>query len=95
MFAEVDKLAQEPPPAVEVEKAIRQARAQFVYGTESVTNLGYMLGYLEVVHTADLYDTFLDRLAAVTPEDVQRVVRQYLTPTNRTVGWFIPTGNEE
>jgi zinc protease len=90
LFAEIDRLAQEPPPAAEVEKAIRQARAQFVYAGESVTNLGYVLGYLEIVDTAELYDHFLDRLAAVTPADVQRVVRQYLSPNNRTVGWFIP-----
>ena len=40
--------------------------------------------------SADLYTQFLDRLAQVTPEDVQRVVRAYLKPDNRTVGWFVP-----
>jgi zinc protease len=32
-----------------------------------------------------------DRLNAVTPEDVHRVAKAYLQPTNRTVGMFIPT----
>jgi zinc protease len=93
MFAEIDKLAQAPPPAAEVAKAIHQARAQFVYTSESASNMAYLLGYLEVIHSADLYGHFLDRLAAVTPEDVQRVVQQYLVLTNRTVGWFIPTND--
>ncbi len=91
LLAEIDKLATTPPPAEEVAKAIRQARAQFVYTGESVTNLGYILGYLEVVGSADLYATFLDRLAAVTPADVQRVVTQYLNADNRTVGWYLPS----
>jgi zinc protease len=49
-----------------------------------------MFGFLESIHTADMYDEALDRLAAVTPEDVQRVARKYFTADNRTVGWFIP-----
>ncbi len=87
---EIDRLATEPPAEAELQKAIRQARAQFVYSGESVTSLAFIFGYLETVATADLYPEFLDRLAAVTPDDVQRVVRKYLTEKNRTVGWFIP-----
>jgi zinc protease len=90
IYREIDRLAQEAPPAQELEKAIRQTRAQFVYSAESVTGLGYIFGWLEIVASADLYAQFLDRLAQVTPEDVQRVVRAYLKPDNRTVGWFVP-----
>lgn len=32
-----------------------------------------------------------DRIAQVTPADVRRVARKYLTPTNRTVGLYVPT----
>ncbi|MHB1421828.1 MAG: M16 family metallopeptidase [Gemmataceae bacterium] len=32
-----------------------------------------------------------DRVAKVTPEDVRRVARLYLTRTNRTVGLYVPT----
>jgi predicted Zn-dependent peptidase len=53
-----------------------------------------MLGFLESINTADAYDSALDKLAAVTPEDVQRVARTYLVAKNRTVGWFIPTEEE-
>ena len=40
----------------------------------------------------------MELLAGLPPEDVQRVARKYLTPDNRTVGWFIPLkedGDEE
>ncbi len=36
-----------------------------------------------------------DRVAKVTPADVSRVARQYLTPTNRTVGLYLPTKEAE
>ncbi len=54
-----------------------------------------MLGYLETIFTADMYDEFLDRLSQVTAEDVRRVARTYFAEHNRTVGWFIPTDDEE
>src|SRR4029078_10315747 len=76
------------------EKAIRQSRAQFVYTGESVTGLGFIFGYLEVVASADFDAAFLAGLAAVKPEDVQRVVRTYLNANNRTVGWFVPQEDE-
>ena len=40
-------------------------------------------------YAAGLY-TFLDRLSAVTKEDVQRVAQTHLRPSNRTIGWFVP-----
>ncbi|MBC7237700.1 MAG: insulinase family protein [Chloroflexi bacterium] len=33
----------------------------------------------------------LEELAGVTPDDVQRVAREYMTSENRVVGWFQPT----
>ncbi len=38
-----------------------------------------------------LFFIYRDRLRAVTPADVNRVAQQYLKPSNRTVGMFIPT----
>lgn len=90
LYREIAALATTPPPAPELQKAITQARAQFVYSAESVTGLAYLFGVLETIASADFYSGFLDHLAAVTPDDVQRVVRTYLKPDNRTVGWFVP-----
>jgi zinc protease len=74
----------------EFEKAKRQYRAQFVYASEGVQNYARWLGSMEMVHTYKAYELFLENLSAVGKEDVQRVAQQYLTETNRTVGWFIP-----
>lgn len=38
-----------------------------------------------------LYFLYRDRLEQVTVDDVNRVARAYLAPTNRTVGLYIPT----
>jgi zinc protease len=91
VLAELEKVAREPLAAAELAKVLKQAKAQFVYAGDGVVNLAYWLGLLEMVTSHRDYDLFLERLAAVTPDDVQGVAAQHLTSTNRTVGWFVPT----
>ena len=82
-----------PPKPRELAKAIKQTRAQFAYSTERVSSLAYLLGVLECLHSYRDLDIFTERLAAVTPQDVQRVAQTYLRKTNRTVGWFQPVNS--
>ncbi len=91
VFAEIDRLRDEPVPEEELARALKGIRAQFAYASEGVTNVAYWLGSLETIHTHTLYDEFMDRLAAVTAADLQRVARQYLGVENRTVGHFAPS----
>jgi zinc protease len=94
LLEQVRKLQEGEIAPEELEKAVRQSRAQFIYSGDSVSSQAYMFGFLESINTADMYDEALDRLAAVTPQDVQRVARKYFTADNRTVGWFIPLDEE-
>jgi zinc protease len=86
----IDRLRQEPVRAAELNKALKQAKALFAYDTESVTRQGCWLGFTEIFGTYKWFEHYLDRLAAVTAEEVQRVAQTYLVKTNRTVGHFIP-----
>lgn len=78
----------------ELSRAVKQARALFAYGSESITNQAFWLGYSEMFATYDWFISYLDQLALVTPEDVQRVAQTYFVPTNRTSGVYIPNGLE-
>jgi zinc protease len=88
---EIERAQNEPVTGEELAKALKQARALFAFSAESVTNQGYWLGATEIFDSYQWFNSYLDRLAAVTPADVQRVAQQYLARTNRTVGHFIPT----
>jgi zinc protease len=90
--AEIDRIAREPIAAQELHTAIKQAKAQFAYSSESVTNQGFWLGYSSVVADTGWFESFLDRLAAVTVDDVSRVAEAYLARRNRTVGHYLPQG---
>lgn len=75
----------------EVEKAIKQAQAQFAYSSESVTGQALWLGFSEIFADHTWAEGYLDNLSAVTVEDVRRVAEMYLDPSKRTVGWYVPT----
>jgi zinc protease len=91
--AEVHVLQENPPPADELARAVKQARALFAYGSESITNQAFWMGFAEMFASYDWFSGYLDRLAAVTPADVLRVAQTYLRPQNRVVGVYQPTGN--
>jgi len=96
VYVELDKCIRGEITQAELDKAKKQARALFAYSGETVTNQAFMLAYYE--HIAGSYDWFLtfeERLRAVTLEDVHEVAQKYLQPAQRTVGWFIPTGDQE
>jgi zinc protease len=94
LLSELTRIAQEPVSPEELEKAIRQSRAQFVYSSESVTNQGFWLGFAEIVASYEWFRDYLESLSKVTAEDVQRVARSYLSEDNRTVGCYLPAGTE-
>ena len=87
---EIDRLKHELAGEEEFVKARKQSRAQYIYSQESVTSQAFWLGQMEIVDHASRVNTLDDELAAVTPEDVQRVVRTWLVPEGRTVGWQLP-----
>ena len=92
LWAELERVAQEPISPEELTKAIKQARAQFAYSSESVSSQGFWLGFSEIVASTEWFYGYLDSLADVTIEDVQRVAKKYLAKSRRTVGWYVPQG---
>lgn len=90
---EIAKLQDTLPTQAEIERAVKQAKALFAYGSESITNQGFWLGYSEIFDAYEWFTGYLDRLAKVTPKDIQRVAQEYLRPQNRVVGYYLPTGS--
>ncbi len=89
---QVKRLQDERVSEQEIERAIKQARALFAYGTESITNQASWLGFAEMFASYEWFTSYVEHLAAITPEDVQRVAQIYLQPLNRITGVYLPTG---
>jgi zinc protease len=89
--AEIERVKTGPIEGWEMDKARNNARSGLV------NNLGSTLGRaITIGQDALFYDqpgrvnTLADRIAKVTPEDVQRVAKQYLVKTGRTVVITVP-----
>src|SRR5215218_8658378 len=92
--AEVERLQHELVPAKELQRALRQLEAQFVYSSEGMTNQAYWLGQWEIVDSWERASTLPDEIRGVTAEDIQRVAQEYLLPERRTVGWLEPLSSD-
>ena len=93
ILTEIERIQTEPVSEAELAKAIKQTRAQFAYSSETVTDQAFWLGFSEIVADVGWFEGFLDSVAAVTREDVQRIARTYLARTRRNIGWYIPNGS--
>lgn len=94
LLAQIELIQQDGVSEAEMTKVQKQVRAQIAYSGESVTSQALSLGMWEVLDNYARPETILDELSAVTAADVQRVARRYLREQYRTVGHFIPTGEE-
>jgi zinc protease len=90
---EIKQLQDTPPPEAEVKRAVKQARALFAYGSESISNQAFWMGYSEMFGDYDWFLTYLDRLESVTPDEVQRIAQEYLRKGNRVLGTYLPSGS--
>ncbi len=87
---QIERVLNENITQKELDKAHKQARALFAYSTERVTAQAFWLAFAENFHSYTWFDNYINRLEAVTIEDVRSVAQKYLRPQNRTVGYFIP-----
>ena len=92
VYEELDRLKSEPVSAKELEKVLNNLDANLVRALRSNGGLAGQLAYFQTVAKDWRYVLKArERIAAVTPEDIQRVARAYFVKTNRTVATLIRT----
>ena len=69
---------------------MRQIEADFVYQNDSVSAQAGQIGRFAAINQPHYLDTYLDHIRKVTPAEIQRAAKQYLTADNRTVAYFDP-----
>jgi zinc protease len=93
IYEEVARLQKEPIADWELQKAKNSARRNFINGLQSSLARANSIGQYAVYYgDPNLINTRLDKVSAVTKDDVQRVANKYLVQTNRTVVITIPKG---
>jgi zinc protease len=95
IYAEMDKLAATGPTVEELQKAKTQEIADYYRALRSIAGRAQEVGEAEVIFgDYHLLPSVEQKVNAVTAADVQRVMKEYLKPTNRTVATLIPTADD-
>ncbi len=90
LIAQLEAIRKTPPSKEELDRVRAQMESGFVFAQDSMFYRGMLLGTYEMAGGWRQIDDYLPSLAKVTPEDVQRVAREYLKPENRTTGVLVP-----
>jgi len=91
LYDEVDKVQKGPIQDWELEKARNAARRSLVSNLRSSLQRAILLSrYSVYFDDPAIINTRYERIASLTAADLQRVARQYLVPTNRTVAITTP-----
>jgi zinc protease len=105
IYEEIERLKRAEISSAEVEKVKRQFEASMVIGSEEPLQQAMLLGQYETIAfdqrvPADsrgyrYLDTLLDRINAVTIEEIASAAQKYFTEDNRTVGYLIDDQDQE
>ena len=95
LYEELQRLTQEQITDVELEKAKNIRLSEFYHQVRTINGRANTIGTYEVFFGdyTKLFDA-PKNYSAVTKQDVQRVVKAYLGPNNRTVATLIPQNEE-
>jgi zinc protease len=90
LWEEIERIQQQGVTPAEIERVKQQYVAADSYRRDGTAGVAAEINEWIAVGDWTLYVTFPQRVAQVTPADVQRVAKQYFKPDQATTGWFVP-----
>lgn len=91
VIEEIEALKASPPSAGELERIKTQVVADSVFELDSMQHQAIVIGSLDSVGLDwRLKDTYVEKIKAVTPEQVRLVAEKYLIPESLTVAHLLP-----
>lgn len=92
---EIARVQEQEVTQDEINRAVKQARALFAYGSENITNQGFWMGYTEMFDHYAWFSNYVQRLETVTPKSLMASAQKILAPSTRVVGTYVPEGSEQ
>ena len=96
ILQQLDKIKTVPVTQQAMARVHAMIRAGFWYGKDSLMSQAMFLGDL-VMHRLPVsdYEDYLQKMLAVTPQQLKAVAHQYLQANNMTSGWLQPCQTQE
>jgi predicted Zn-dependent peptidase len=96
IYEELEAIKREPPSERELQRIRNRIDAQMVRSLGSNYGIAFQLGFSELIRGDwRTYLTDMERIKAVTPEEVSAAAAKYLEPSNRTVATLVKVEKEE
>ena len=90
VFEELTKLAEKPVGDAELMRVRRQILASFIFGRESVHSLADLVAKTVTNEGLDYLKSYLDKIMAVTPEEIRNAAKKWLNRAQSAVVWSVP-----
>ncbi|VTS01211.1 M16 family metallopeptidase [Tuwongella immobilis] len=93
LLAEIERLAAEPITAAELKRAQRAVLASTIFGSEDNHSLADRIARSAIMDpngSIDYPRTYLSKIQAVTPEQVQAAARKWLVEAKPVMVWSVP-----
>ena len=91
---EIKKMQENLISEIEYEKIMNMIENDFVSNFNSMIGIAENLANYEMYYgDANLINTEIDKYHSVTREDIQRVAKEYFSPLNRIVLYYLPKEN--
>lgn len=90
---EISRLQQEKVSPQEIARAVKQAKALFAYGSESITNQAFWLGYASMFADHTWFESYIQRIEQVSAEQILNFAQRCLDPDHRITGIYRPKNN--
>ena len=91
---ELGKISTTGVSAHELNRAKHQIEAHFILSRERTLDQAILLGQIESLYGLDYIDSYVQRINAITEDDIADVCSRYLNENNRTVGQLLSDGSE-
>ena len=91
MYVEIEKIKSKLLTPEELTAVKTRAKVNFLRGLDSNSGLAQQLAYVETFY-GDYREMFhrVEKIEAITAEDIQRVTKEYFKKRNRTVAMIVP-----
>jgi zinc protease len=90
VLKELQRLREEPVSAAELKRVQQTVLTDAVFSRESVHGLADSIARGVTTNDLEFLKSYLPRIMAVTPQDVQNAAKKYFDPEQRVVVWSIP-----
>ena len=92
---EINQLMDKKVNEDEIQRAIKQAKALFAYGSENITNQAFWMGYSNIFANYQWFENYVESLQTITVEEVHQAARKYLSSNRRVVGIYQPSKGDK